>query len=108
MTPLESVAKAIAKEDWGYGRAGGPWSDEIWDRLLKGYREIDSSDETDFVKAIYREAHYLDGIFRKARAALMALADVPENSFPEGTLDIAEHVPTKDFRDILRGIAKSE
>ncbi len=81
MTPLEIMAKAMAKEDWGHGRAGGPWSDEVWERLLNSYREIDTQNETDFVKRIYKEAHYLDRIFKQAHAALIALseADIPED-----------------------------
>lgn len=108
MTPLETMAKAIAKEDWGIGRAGGEWSDELWDRLLSGYREM-QRDNPDIV-----EAHYLYVIFRKARAALLALAD---SDFDDPTIlagwsvqeawdDRETHSGIDVLRAMLRQIAK--
>lgn len=106
MNPLEIVAKAIAKEDWGHGRAGGPWSDELWDRLLKGYCDLLASDEPDFIKW----THYLDGIFRKARAALMALAEceLPERMEIEngGLAHTRMNNFDRNLRLVLRAIAQ--
>lgn len=107
-SPIEAVAKAIAKEDWGHGRAGGPWSEEVWERLLKGYREVLASDEAVFIK----EAHYLHGIFRKARAALLALAEVklPEQMEIEngGLAHTRVFHFDEAFRLVLRAIAEEQ
>jgi hypothetical protein len=91
MTPLEAVAKAIAKEDWGHGRAGGPWSDEVWDRLLKGYYELLASDEPVFI----HETHYLHSIFRKARAAVRTLATGELSEQMEQATTALDHTPIK-------------
>jgi len=97
MSPIEVMAKAIAKEDWGHDRAGGPWGDELWERQLRGYRELEASDEPFFIK----ESHYLHGIFRKARAALLALA---EAELPERFSE--RSAPALMFRAMLREIAQ--
>jgi hypothetical protein len=110
MSPIEVMAKAIAKEDWGHGRAGGPWSDELWERQLRGYRELEASNEPFFIK----ESHYLHGIFRKARAALLALAEVeiPADALNQGAIisqsleGSHRHKASRIFRAMARAIAQ--
>jgi hypothetical protein len=103
MTPIEAMAKAIASEDWGHGRAGGPWSEELWERLLAGYRQMER-ENPDII-----EAHYLWRVFRQARAALLALAEVelPAAAIMEGMEAYEDHLRVSDENSRFGGIEAS-
>lgn len=116
MSPLERMAKAIASEDWGANRAGGPWTDAMWDSLIKAYREIQASDEPSFIK----EMHYLHKIFAMARAALLSLAEgeLPESAL-KCSLGISSHTKQEMhesridlrpliFKTMIRAIAEGD
>lgn len=113
MTPLEAMAKAVAKELWHHDE-DRPFTDEAWEREMKWLYQ--ARNEPDFIKGNL----YASKCFRIARASLIALSEagIGINHIASGAHWAADDMKTlpqdmrtayveASFRAICRSIAEA-